>query len=56
MPEIDIRQVEDRLNSLECSQAIRELVDALRKAAEQVGPVSWHAHEGAGSGWGLTAK
>jgi len=56
MPEINLKEFDERLNSMECSQAIREIVAALRKAAEQAGPTSWIAHSGSGGGWGIRGK
>ncbi len=56
MPEIDVQEFEERLNSRECSQSVRETVAALRKAAEQAGPVTWRAHSTPNGGWGITGK
>jgi len=41
VPEIDTNDFDARLNSLECSEAIREIVASLRKAAEQDDPHEW---------------
>ena len=56
MPEVDISEFDERLNSRECSQAIRDIVARLRAAADQAGPVVWRAHSTPGSGWGITGK
>ena len=56
MLETNLKEFNERLNSLECSQAIREIVAALRKAAEHAGPPSWIAHSGPGGGWGIRGK
>ena len=56
MPEVDVREFEDRLNSMECSQLIREIVTALRNAARKAGPMLWTAHSGPGGGWGIRGK
>ena len=54
--EIDLKEFDERLNSQECPEAIREIVAALRKAAKQAGPPSWTAHSGPGGGWGIRGK
>lgn len=56
MPEISTNEFDDRLNSLECSQEIRDILTYLRETAEQAGTVSWRAHSTPGSGWGITGK
>lgn len=56
MPEINISEFDERLNSLECSQIIRDIVARLRAAADQAGPVVWRAHSTPGSGWGIAGK
>lgn len=56
MPEIELKDFEERLRSAECSEGIREIVATLRKAAEKAGPVVWRAHSTPNSGWGLTGK
>lgn len=56
MPEIDVKEFDERLHSLECSEVIREIVADLRKAAERAGPVSWRAHSTPNGGWGITGK
>jgi hypothetical protein len=56
VPEVDIREFDERLNSREYSREIRDIVALLRRSAEQVGPVIWRAHSTPGGGWGLTGK
>lgn len=56
MPEVDISEFDERLNSRECGQAIRDIVARLRAAADQVGAVVWRAHSTPGGGWGITGK
>ena len=58
MSAIDIRDFDERLNSLDCSQVIREIVACLRDAAEQAGgiDVSSNAYSTASGGWGITYK
>jgi hypothetical protein len=56
MPEIEISEFDERLNSQACSQVIRDIVALLREAANQAGPVVWRAHSTPGGGWGITGK
>ena len=56
MPEVNISEFNERLNGLECSQIIRDIVARLRAAADQAGPVVWRAHSTPGGGWGITGK
>lgn len=56
MPAVDISEFDERLNSRECSQVIRDIVAHLRTAADQAGPVVWRAHSTPGGGWGITGK
>jgi hypothetical protein len=56
MPEVDIREFDERLNGRECSQVIRDIVARLRKTADQAGPAIWRAHSTPGGGWGITGK
>ncbi len=56
MPEVDISEFDERLNSRECNQAIRDIVARLRAAADQAGPVVWRAHSTPGGDWGITGK
>jgi len=56
MAATDLREFEDRLNGRECTQLIRDVVESLRKAAEQAGDVEWSAHSTPGGGWGLIGR
>jgi hypothetical protein len=56
MPEVDISEFDERLNSRECRQVIRDIVARLRTAANEAGPVVWRAHSTPGGGWGITGK
>lgn len=57
MPAIDTNDFDARLDSLECSEAIREIVAYLRNAAEQAGAdVSSRAYSTPGGGWGITPR
>ncbi len=56
MPEIDVRDFEERLDSGECSQVVRDIVASLRKAAERAGDVAWTAHSALGRSWGIIGK
>jgi hypothetical protein len=55
MAEVDVEEFEARLNGLECSQNLRDLVRGLRDAVETVGPVSWHGLSTT-AGWGINAR
>ena len=52
----DLREFEDRLNSRECTQVIRDVVASLKTAAERAGDVSWSAHSAPGRSWGIIGK
>src|ERR1700730_4006144 len=56
MSEVNISESDERLNSLECSQIIRDIVARLRTAADQAGTVVWRAHSTPGGSWGLAGK
>ena len=43
--QIGEQQFEERLDSLECGQAVRDIVASLRKAAEQQAPHDWRVDE-----------
>jgi hypothetical protein len=56
MAEITMKEFDERLNSLECPDSIRQIVGLLRTAAKQAGPVSWRPHATPNGGWGITGK
>jgi len=56
MPATDLREFEDRMNSRECTQLIRDIVASLRTGAERAGEISWSAHSTPGRSWGIIGK
>jgi len=57
MAEMSVKDFEERLNSSECSQELRDIVAILRQAARGAGEdVEPRAHSTQGSGWGITYK
>lgn len=57
MPEVEVKEFEERIFSGECTQDIREIVACLRDVAEKAGPdVTIRAHSKPKGGWGITFK
>ena len=57
MAEMSVKDFDERLNSSECNEELRAIVDQLRQAASGGGDdVAPRAHSTPGSGWGITYK
>ena len=53
MSQTDLSEFDDRLNSGECSQIIRDIVACLREAAGRVGGIWRSAHSALERSWGI---